>query len=94
MRRLLLGLLCAALVWAPSGAAAARKVDRGIVARVSPPRVVIRELDGSRLRFAVNRDTLITLDGRRVRLLRLRRGDVATVEHTGRFVIAIRAVRP
>jgi hypothetical protein len=94
MRRLLLGLLCAALVFAPSAAATARKVDRGIVVRVSPPRVAIRELDGSRLRFAVNRTTVITLNGRRVRLLRLRRGDVATVEHMGRFVTAVRAVRP
>jgi hypothetical protein len=34
------------------------------------------------------------LNGRRVRLVRLRRGDVATVEHIGRFVTAIRAVRP
>jgi hypothetical protein len=94
MRRLLLGLLCAALVFAPSAAAAARKVDRGIVVRVSPPRVAIRELDGSRLRFAVNRATVITLNGRRVRLFRLRGGDVATVEHMGRFVTAVRAVRP
>jgi hypothetical protein len=69
-------------------------VDRGIVVRVSPPRVAIRELDGSRLRFAVNRATVITLNGRRVRLARLRRGDVATVEHMGRFVTTIRAVRP
>jgi hypothetical protein len=94
MRRLLLALFCAALVCAPPSAAAPRKVDRGIVARVSPPRVAIRELDGSRLRFAVNRATVITLNGRRVRLARLRRGDVATVEHFGRFVTAVRAVRP
>ncbi len=94
MRRLLLGLLLAALVFAPSSAAAAKRVDRGIVVRVSPPRVAIRELDGSRLKFAVNRATVITLNGRRVRLVRLRRGDVATVEHMGRFVTAIRAVRP
>jgi hypothetical protein len=94
MRRLWLVLLCAALVSAPSGAAAAKKVDRGIVVRVSPPRVAIRELDGTRLRFAINRATVITLNGRRVRLARLRRGDVAAVEHTGRFVIAVRAARP
>jgi hypothetical protein len=94
MRRLLLGLLCAALVLAPASAAAVKRVDRGIVARVVPPRVVIRELDGSRLRFVVNRSTVITLDGRRVRLIRLRRGDVVTVEHTGRFVTSVRAVRP
>ena len=94
MRRLLLGLLCAALVFPASSAAAARKVDRGIVVRVFPPRVAIRELDGSRLRFNVNRTTVITLNGKRVRLMRLRRGDVATVEHMGRFVTAIRAVRP
>lgn len=94
MRRLLLGLLCAALLFPASSTAAARRVDRGIIARVVPPRVVIRELDGSRMRFTVNRATVVTLNGRRVRLFRLRRGDVATVEHTGRFVTAIRAVRP
>jgi hypothetical protein len=94
MRRLLLGLICAALVFAPSSAAAVKRVDRGIVVRVSPPRVAIRELDGSRIRFAVNRTTVITLNGRRVQLVRLRRGDVATVEHMGRFVTAVRAVRP
>jgi hypothetical protein len=94
MRRLWLVLLCAALVCAPSGAAAAKTVDRGIVVRVSPPRVAIRELDGTRLRFAINRATVITLNGRRVRLARLRRGDVAAVAHVGRFVIAVRAARP
>ena len=93
MRRLWL-VLCAALVFAPSSAAARTAVDRGIVLRVVPPRLAIRELDGSRMRFRVNRATVITLDGRRVRLWRLQRGDVAAVEHTGTFVIAIRAVRP
>lgn len=93
MRRLWL-VLCAALVLAPSSAAARTAVDRGIVLRVIPPRLAIRELDGSRMRFRVNRATVITLDGRRVRLWRLQRGDVAAVEHAGTFVIAIRAVRP
>jgi hypothetical protein len=94
MRRLWLVLLCAAAVVVPTSAAAARAVDRGIVVGVRPPRLAIRELDGSRLRFAINPATTITLNGRRVRLKRLRRGDVATVEHAGRFVIAVRAVRP
>ena len=93
MRRLWLLLLCA-LVLAPSSAAAGKTVDRGIVVRVKPPRLVIRELDGSRVRFAVNRATIVTLDGRRVPLRRLRRGDVATIDHTGTFVVAIRAARP
>jgi hypothetical protein len=93
MRRLWLLLLCA-LVFVPPGAAAGKTVDRGIVVRVQPPRVVIRELDGSRARFTINRATVITLDGRRVRLGRLRRGDVATIDHAGRVVIAVRAVRP
>jgi hypothetical protein len=91
MRRLWLVLLCAAAVVVPTGAAAAKVVDRGIVVGVRPPRLAIRELDGSRLRFAINRATTITLNGR---LRRLLRGDVATVEHAGRFVIAVRAVRP
>ena len=94
MRWLALVSVCAALVLAPSAAAAARRVDSGIVLRVRPPAFAIRELDGTRLRFAVNRATVITLNGRRVRLFRLRRGDVATVEHTGRYVIAVRATRP
>ena len=94
MRRLWLVLLCAALVFAPSGAAAEKAVDRGIVIRVQPPRLAIRELDGSRQRFVINQATVITLDGHRVRLLRLRRGDVAEIEHAGRFVIAVRAFRP
>lgn len=94
MRRLWLVLLCAALVFAPSGAAAEQAVDRGIVMRLQPPRLAIRELDGSRKRFMVNRATVITLDGHRVRLIRLRRGDVAEIEHAGRFVIAVRAFRP
>ncbi len=94
MRRLWLVPFCAALVFASSGAAADKAVDRGIVVRVAPPRFVIRELDGSRRRFRVNRSTEITLNGRRVRLLRLRRGDVAAVDHMGRFVISVTVLRP
>jgi nitrous oxidase accessory protein NosD len=95
VRRLRLVPLCAALVLAPSSAAAVKRVDSGIVIRIKPPRVVaIRELDGTRLRFAINRATVVTLNGRRVRLFRLQRGDVATVEHRGRVVTAVRAVRP
>jgi hypothetical protein len=94
MRRLWLVLLCAAGVVVPTGAAAAKIVDRGIVVGVRPPRLAIRELDGSRLRFTINPATTITLNGRPVRLRRLRRGDVATVQHAGRFVIAVRVVRP
>jgi hypothetical protein len=94
MRRLWLALLCTAVVFVPTSAAAAKTVDRGIVVRVRPPQLAIRELDGSRMRFAINRATSITLNGRRVRLARLRRGDVATIDHAGRFVIAISAVRP
>ena len=94
MRQLWLVLLCAALVFASSGAAAATAVDRGIVMRVQPPRLGIRELDGSRRKFVINRGTVITLDGHRVRLVRLRRGDVAEIDHAGRFVIAVRAFRP
>jgi hypothetical protein len=93
MRRLWL-VLCAALVLAPSSAAARSAFDRGIVVRVLPPRLVIRELDGSRLRLRVNRMTVITLDGRRVRLFRLQRGDVATVDHAGPVALTVTAVRP
>jgi hypothetical protein len=94
MRRLSLVLACAVLVFASTSVAAAKKIDRGIVVRVAPPRFVIRELDGSRRRFRVNRLTEITLNGRRVRLIRLRRGDVATVDHMGRIAISITVLRP
>jgi hypothetical protein len=94
MRRLWLVLLCAALVLAPAGAAATKAVDQGIVVRVAPARVAIRELDGTRKGFLVNAATIVTLDGRRVGLARLRRGDVATVQHRGRIAVAVRAVRP
>ena len=94
MRRLWLVPLCAALMFAPAGAAAPNALDRGIVVRVAPPRVAIRELDGTRKAFRITPATLVTLDGRIVGLTRLRRGDVATVQHRGRVVIAVRAVRP
>jgi hypothetical protein len=94
MRWLRLVPVCAALVFASSGVAAASTVDSGIVLRVRPPAFAIRELDGTRLRFAVNGDTVVTLNERRVRLFRLRRGDVVTVEHRGKRVIAVRATRP
>jgi hypothetical protein len=94
MRSLRLVLVGAALVFAPTSAAAGRAVDSGIVLRVRPPAIAIRELDGTRRKFAVNRATIVTLNGRRVRLLRLHRGDVATVAHMGRFVTAVRAIRP
>jgi hypothetical protein len=94
MRRLWLLLLCAVLVFAPPSVAAEKAVDRGIVMRVQPPRIAIRELDGSRKRFVINQATVITLEGRRVRLVRLRRGDVATIDHVGRLVTSVRAFRP
>ena len=95
MRRLgLVLLLCAAFVPARLSAAAPAAEDRGIVVRVLPPRLAIRELDGTRAIFRVNPATVITLNGHRVRLRRLRRGDVATVDHIGRLAITIEAVRP
>ena len=94
MRRLWPVLLCAALVPVRLGAAAAAAEDRGIVIRVQPPRIAIRELDGSRATFVVNRATVVTLNGHRVRFRRLRRGDVASVDHIRRVAITIQAVRP
>ena len=94
MRRLWPVLVCAALflVWLSTAAAASE--DRGIVIRVVPPRIVIRELDGTSARFVVNQATVITLNGHRVRLRRLHPGDVATVDHVGRRAVTIQAVRP
>lgn len=86
---------CAALIAAAPGVAASGSVDRGIVLRVPAPRVlVMRELDGTRMRYRINATTIVRLDGRRVRLMRLQRGDVAVVVHDGDFVTAVRAFRP
>ena len=93
MRRLWL-VLGVALVVAAPGAAASQAADRGLIFRVRPPRLVLRELDGSRIRFTIRKSTIVTLDGRRVRLAGLRRGDVAIVIHEGQSVAAVRAFRP
>ena len=88
-------MVCAALIAAAPGAAASRSVDRGIVLRVRPPRVlVVRELDGTRMRYRITPATTVKLDGRRVRLRRLQRGDIAVVVHDGDYVTAVRAFRP
>jgi len=94
MRRLWLVLLCAAFLPAGLAYAAAARVDRGLVVQVQPPRLAIRELDGTRAVFRVNQATLITLNGRSVRLRRLQRGDVVTVDHVGRLATTIRGLRP
>jgi hypothetical protein len=94
MRRLSLVLLCAALLPVRLAPAATAREDRGIVVRLQPPRLAIRELDGSRVAFRINRATVVTLNGRRVRLRRLHLGDVVAVDHVGRLATAIRATRP
>jgi len=94
MRRLWLVLLCVAFVPTRLAVAAQAAEDRGIVVRVQPPRIAIRELDGSRVGFRINRATVITLNGRRVRLRRLQPADVVAVNHVGRLATAIRAIRP
>jgi hypothetical protein len=94
MRRLWLVLVCAAFVPAHLAGATATAEDRGILVRIQPPRFAIRELDGSRVGFRANRATAVTLNGRRVRLGRLHRGDVVAVDHVGRLATTIRAVRP
>jgi hypothetical protein len=88
-------ILCASLIAASPGAAGPRSVDRGIILRVKPPRLfAMRELDGSRMRYRITPATIVRLDGRRVKLRRLQRGDVAVVVHEGDFVTAVRAFRP
>jgi hypothetical protein len=95
MRRLSVWLVLAAgLVAAAPGAAAAPTVDRGLILGVRPPWFALRELDGTRMRFEVNAETIIRLNGRRVRLRRLQRGDVAVVVHDGDVVYRVRAFRP
>jgi hypothetical protein len=92
--RILLLVAVAALIAAAPGAAETRTVDRGLILGVRPPRFGLRELDGSRMRFRINPATVVKLNGRRVRLRRLQRGDVAVVVHDGDFVYAVRAFRP
>jgi hypothetical protein len=93
--RLLLLLLCVALVFPTSAVAARSTVDRGLILRVRPPRLLLRELDGSKVPFVVDPSARITLNGRRVRLGRLQRGDVAIVVHDDQgTALAIRAFRP
>jgi hypothetical protein len=94
MRRLWLVLLSAAFLSAGVARATVAREDRGLVVQVQPPRFAIRELDGTRATFRVGRATLITLNGRRVRLGRLRRGDVVTVDHVGRLATEIVGIRP
>ena len=93
MRRLWLVLFCAALLPVRLAPAATAREDRGIVVRLQPPRIAIRELDGSRVGFRINRATVVKLNGRRVRLRRLAPGDVAIVRHDADFVLAVRAFR-
>jgi hypothetical protein len=93
-RRRLVLIACVALIAASPGAAASQTVDRGLILRVRPPWFGLRELDGTRMRFQVNPATIIKLNGRRVRLRRLQRGDVAVVVHEGDFVTRVRAFRP
>jgi hypothetical protein len=90
----LAAVTCAALLAASPVAAAS--VDRGIVIRVRAPRVlVVRELDGTRMRYRIDpTTTIVRLDGHRVRLRRLQPGDVAVVVHDGDDVTAVRAFRP
>ena len=95
MRRLGVWLaLAIALIAAAPGAAASRTVDRGLIMRVRPPFFALRELDGTRMRFEINATTIVKLNGRRVRLRRLQRGDVAVVVHEDEFVTRVRAFRP
>jgi len=94
VRRLWLVLLCAACVSAGIAHAAVVREDRGLVVQVQPPRFAIRELDGTRAVFRVNAATVITLNGRKVRLRRLRRGDVVTVDHVRRLATEIVGIRP
>lgn len=84
MRRLLLLSALVALLLAPPASAARRIVDRGIVVRVAPSVLVLRELDGSRVRIRLAARTAITLDGFPATVVDLRRGQIAFVVHFGR----------
>jgi hypothetical protein len=91
MRKALLVLVAGLAIAAPAQARA-RKVDRGIIAKIRPAGIVLVELDGSRVRIPVSRETLVTVDGRPAALVDLRRGEVAFVLHVGRRpAVSIRA---
>jgi hypothetical protein len=62
-----------------NGAGRAHTTDRGIVQAVRHSRLVLRELDGSTLTIRVDKSTRIFLDGVRVPLRAIKRGDVADV---------------
>jgi hypothetical protein len=91
MRKALL-VLAAGLAIAAPAQARVRTVDRGIIAKIRPAGIVLVELDGSRVRIPVSRETLVTVDGRPATLADLRRGEVAFVLHVGRRpAVSIRA---
>ena len=90
MRRLVLLLALAAALAGAAPAAAA--TDRGIVVRVRPWVLVLRELDGTRVRIPVGPATRVVRDGFPATLAELQRGDVAIVVHFGnRPAVRIRA---
>ena len=96
VRRVWLAVVCGALLLARPAVGAAPAEDRGIVVRIQtlPTRLTIQELDGTIARFVIRRTTVVTLNGHRVRFRRLHAGDVATVDHAGRFALTVAAVRP
>jgi hypothetical protein len=91
MRKALLALTLGLAIAAPAQASA-RTVDRGIVARIRPSEIVLLELDGSKVRIPVGRQTIVTVDGKPATLADLRRGEVAFVLHLGKKpAVSIRA---
>jgi hypothetical protein len=83
MRRIALVVLLLLLA-ATQAAAAARTIDRGLIVRVRPFAIVLRELDGTRARIPVSPRTVVLLDGQRATLADLQPGEVAYVVHFGR----------
>jgi hypothetical protein len=91
MRRLALLVVLFFAVAAPAQARV-RTIDRGIVLGVRPGAIELRELDGSKVRIAVAPRAIVTIDGRVARLIDVRRGYIAWVEHFGaRPAVRIRA---
>jgi hypothetical protein len=81
--RLMLLATCAALVAATPAAAADRVVERGIVQSIDPNAVVLRALDGTDVRIALDPATSVRLNGRAVTLDRIRPGLVAEAVTVG-----------
>ena len=78
-------MLAAVLSLAGAASAATRELetDRGVVQRVSPERLVLRELDGSLVTITIGPRTRVRVNGLPSTIAVIRPGFVATAVHDG-----------